>query len=309
MAGLARWSRRLLPWAAPPLTVVAVLAIGHGMDRQERPLAFDMPEPLPPGQPPPAAGELAVELQAPDGTPAAGALLLLLEPEPALGVAGADGVARVPLYGPGPYRAWAYADGYSVLRPEPFAEPPRRPWRFAPLPEAPVTLDPPLTVTDRRVRVVDASTRAPLAGALVFAGEHNPNEDDFALAFTDADGAATLHSAPPGPLSVHVYAPLLPNEEAWKLVSQALGDGDGVDAAVELQVAPLQLVLRRLPPGELLRVERVDVPGLLPLALVPADGSWRSGALPPGRYRCTVLEEAREFPLTSGAIEIDWGGS
>lgn len=308
----SRWWNRLrkgIPWLAPPATVVVVLAAGHGMGVQEQALDFQMPA-APPA--PAAAAEprvLALPLQLPEGAPAAGALAMLLSPEPAVAVAGADGIARLSVRSPGPYRVWAYLDGHALLQPEPFDTPPQRPLRFERVPDAPTALEPPLEVAERRLRVVEAGSGAPLAGALVLGGEHREGTHPFALAFADADGWVSLGGTPPGPLSVHVYAPLLPPDDAWRLVSRALGSDDAQDQPMTIEVAPARVTLNALPPGEVLRVERLDVPGLLPLILVPPTAGWSSNALPPGRYRFQVLERSLEAELAPGPNVLDYSGA
>ncbi|TAH34452.1 MAG: hypothetical protein EYC70_16050 [Planctomycetota bacterium] len=304
-----RW-HRIAPWLAPPATVLAILVLGHFLGGEPAPTGdFAFPEPPAPAPPDPPAQELALSLLRPDGSPAEGAIVMLLHPEPGVAVAGADGVGRLAVRSPGPYRLWAYLDGHQLLEPEPFHEPAPRGLLFQPLPEAPTRVRPPAQVAERRVRVVEADTRAPLAAALVLAGEHAAGEHPFSLAITGADGSAALASAPPGPLVVHVYAPLLPAEPAWRLASRALSGEEAVAAPLEIEVPAARIALRSLPAGELLDGARVDVAAALPLVLVPPSGAWDWPPLPPGRYRFRVLDQEMEADVPAGGSALDWSGA
>lgn len=281
-----------LPLLAPLVVAAVMVGIGQiDLDRPAEPV-WD-PPPLPPVSvdPLPAARERSVLVLDASGGPAPDALVVQLEPSLGSARTGADGRALLRTWSAGPLRVMAWAPGHEVFGPASFDEPPPEGLRLAALRHP--TL-PPREVrveTERSVRLVRRDDGTPVAAALVLARPATEHDAPPSLAFSDAQGVATLRGLVEGAVLFEAFAPGLPPVPAWRL---------GAGTGPELSLSCAELVLEDLPAGAILAGERLDEPSPLPSRLVPEDGRLLLGPLPPGSYRLRCAGREWVVPLEAG---------
>lgn len=307
--------RRAFPVLAPLLTLAAIVFLGdwlasqgEGGETWETPeLPFEAVAPLPA-----ARGEVELRILDGAGRPAAGAFVALLEPEVRAASAGADGRARLPRRGSGPWRAAVFLPGHEPYWTEPQKGASTEVHLQTLRPLAGGRPEPALR-RDLEVLLGLPDPALSPAGILVLA---RPREDAGGLfagegepplfGLTAADGRVLLPGAPPGALVLEAYAPGLPPEEPWLLGRRPLADLPEEPLPWSLEAASLEL--RGLPPAAPVSALRLDgsEPELLPLRLADEDGVLRWPLLPPGRYRLQPEEgEAADLLLRPGIQILD----
>ncbi|MFQ5748329.1 MAG: hypothetical protein ACE5H3_02595, partial [Planctomycetota bacterium] len=198
MTGLFRGGRWL--WLLPLFTLVGMLAAGHFLSRPPA-LAWDPPPPPESGgSPPPPEREIRLRLVRPDGSPAEGALAVLLEPDLDSARAGADGVAHLHATREGAFRFQAFLPGHRILAAGPLAKNPPGGFRFQAGREVPLEEPAIQARKDRRLRLESAVPGLSLPpGVLVLAvPAGDPGQPPW-LGLGDPQGGVLLAGTQPVP--------------------------------------------------------------------------------------------------------------
>lgn len=236
--------------------------------------------------------------------------MVLLRPEPAVARADREGLARLQVFGGGPYELWAHLGGCALLRPGPFEEPPADGWTFAPLEPPELSPRSPQPVADLQLRLRTQNgpaVAASLAGSLVLARADGEADIPPALAIAAEDGAVLLRGLADCGHRITVYAPGLPPDPAWALASRTVSPREAPAGGVlDWTIPAATIQLRGLPALEILDGERLDLGGRLALRLVPPSGDVDLGPLPPGRYRFRVRETVLEAEVRAGPNDVAW---
>ncbi len=299
--------RRLLRLFRLPLALGGTLAgavlIGHFLVGPDPAPVRNQFDAIVSGRTMDAPRELVFHLQDQDGAPAAGAVLVLLEPELAAAWADDDGVARLPVIATGPVRLQAYLPGHELLRARgdnaaALADLHFEARQLRELPK----LEPVLLI-EHDLLVLDVSG-APLPKLVIRAYPADDPEHLPWLTYSEEDGSARLAGIELRRLQLQAFSPGLPLEDPWLLAEWELVPEHQQQTEWRIQVA--QLRIRGLPPGEALSGARTDRRAGLPLRRVPADGVLDYGPLPAGSYRFEVGGRQREITLQLGSNQLDF---
>ncbi len=296
-------------WLLPLFTLGGILVLGHFLSEPPAPTWDPPPPPGSGGTPPPPEREIALRLERPDGSPAAGALAVLLEPDLDSVRADPEGVARLRAAQDGPFRFQAYLPGHRILAAGPMEQTPAKAFRFEADPEVPLEKPEIQVRIDRRLLLQSAVPELTLPpGVLVTAvPAEDPGQPPW-LGLGDPAGEAVLAGTRPIALQVSVFAPGLPPTEPWLLGRRRLGPAEGTQQASAWRLPFARLVIAGLPLHGLLTGERRG-PG--PAAPLPLRWSGDNGevvweCLPAGSYRFQSGEQARTIELKSGAASLDF---
>lgn len=311
--------KRLAVWLALPVSVLAALALGHHVFRPEFAVAANEFEELLGVTPTPRPDEVPIRLTRADGTPAEGAVVVLLEPEVSIDYADAEGLVRLHRSLGGPVRLQAYAPGHELVTLGPLTADEVTEIQF----EARVQPQIPELAPERLVRHdlhLLARDGSPIPGVQVIARRPLEEFDSVRpsiepgiepsrfltpwVAFSDESGWVQLDGLPELSVQLRAYPLGLPRAPAWQLDAMSLTPRPDGESEWRLEVAAL--TLRELPAETALQIERTDVPGELPLRRVPPSGQLDWAVLPPGNYLVTIGQTTRPIQLFAGSNAIDW---
>jgi hypothetical protein len=311
--------KRLAVWLALPLAVLAALALGHFVFRPDFQVEANQFEELLGLTPIPRPDEVSIELTRADGSPAAGAVVVLLRPEMAIDYADAAGRVRLQRTLGGPLRLQAYVPGHELITLGPIdaAEVSKLQFKTRIQPQIPELMPERLVQHDVQLR---SSTGQAIPGVQVIA--RRPVEARRAtrpfiepgvepsryevpwVAFSDQDGWIELEGLPELPIMMRAFPLGLPREPAWELAKLRLAPIANGESEWRIPVARLEW--HDLPAHDALHGERLDIVGDLAMRRVPADGTLSWPVLPPGKYRFTVEGETREIELFAGENRHSW---
>jgi hypothetical protein len=290
--------RRLCWCLAVPVTVLAALALGHMALGPELEIEANQFDDILQRAPIEKPKVLSIQFTLPDGQPAAGATVVLLEPELSIAHSNAAGLAQLAYLGNSPFRLQAYLPDHELMfaGPSDLQEISQLQFERRKLFDLP--LAPPVVLVEQDFLML-GGTGAPIPGVLIKALPMNGDQQVPWLAFSKSDGWARLEGLPVISFKLEAYTPELPIEAAWKLGQREILPRDGAEAPWTLQVA--QLALENLPAGEVLEGARVDIASDLPLVRIPSDGKVHYPILPPGQYSFRVNDRTFELDLAIGA--------
>jgi hypothetical protein len=313
------FAKRLAVWLALPAAVLAALALGHWVFRPDFRVEANQFEELLGLTPIPRPDEVLIKLRHADGSPAMGAVVVLLEPEMAIDYADAEGQVRLQRTLGGPLRLQAYAPGHELLTVGPIdaaevgelqLETRIQPQIPELMPERLVQHDVQLlSGTGESLTGIQVIARRPVevrsdVRPLIEPGVEPSRYEVPWVAFSDEDGWVELEGLPELPILMRAYPLGLPRLEAWELDNMLLTPIPNGESEWRLSVARLQLW--NLPAHFALQAERLDVAGALPMRRIPANGELAWLVLPPGKYRFSVDGEHREIELFAGENRHGW---
>jgi hypothetical protein len=293
--------RRLCWWLAVPVTVLAALALGHLALTPDLEIEANQFDEILQRAPIEKPKELNIHFTLPDGQPAVGATVVLLEPELSIAHTDQDGRAQLAYLGNSPFRLQAYLPDHELMFAGPSDLETIRLLQFERRKLFSLPLAPPVVLVEQDFLMLDG-TGEPIPGVLIKALPMNGDQQVPWLAFSKSDGWARLEGLPIISFKLEAYTPELPLNPAWKLGEREILPKDEAEAPWTLQVA--QLILESLPPGEVLEGARVDLAADLPLLRIPANGTVRYPFLPAGRYTFRVNERSFDLDLVVGANQF-----
>jgi hypothetical protein len=313
------FAKRLAVWLALPVAVLAALALGHLVFRPDFEVEVNQFEELLGLTPILRPDEVLIELIRADGSPAEGAVVVLLEPEMAIDYADAEGQVRLQRTLGGPLRLQAYAPGHELITLGPIDAADVDTLQFETRIQPQIPELAPERLVQHDVQLLNSSGQG-ISGVQVIARRPVEVRRDVRpfiepgvepsryevpwVAFSDEDGWIELEGLPELPIMMRAYPLGLPRKEAWELDSMRLAPIPDGESEWRLSVA--RLILWNLPAHFAMQAERLDVAGALPMRRVPADGELSWLILPPGKYRFTVEGETREFELFAGENRHGW---
>ena len=284
--------------------VLACIGLGQMLGGPAVDAEWNPPEPLAAvGAARPVTAPLPVQILRPDGPPAGGAKVVLVEPELALAVCDEDGRAEFRTFESDRYRFQAFLPGYEVLDSGVFTTRTPEPFTLRSRALQSIAVPEPVVEMERRFRVVDTRSERPLPNCLIRGSAPDRGDGAFWLAISDAQGAAVLAGTPAEAIQVEVFAPGRPPWPAWSLEVFESPPGEG---SMLLGVRPAELRATGLPAGEVLDVVRLDVEGQLPLARAPSSGALDLGFVPAGRYALRVGDRELVQDVTPEQAALDF---
>ncbi|MCH2101583.1 MAG: hypothetical protein MK209_06645 [Planctomycetes bacterium] len=311
--------KRLAAWVALPASVLAALTLGHYMFRPKFTVAANEFEELVGITPVPLPDETVFQLIRADGEAAEGAVVVLLEPEISIDYADAEGQVRLHRSLGGPVRLQAYIPGHELVALGPIAADEVTEIQFESRiqPEIPKLNPERLVRHDLQLLSRDGS---PVPGVQVIARRSLEEFDSVRptiepgaepsrflapwVAFSDEEGWVRIEGLPELSVQLLAYPLGLPRAKAWELDAIELNPRPEGESNWQLAIA--SLTLSNLPPETAVRIERTDVPGILPLRRVPPSESLSWKVLPPGNYRVTSGDTTHAIELFAGANTVDW---
>ena len=311
--------KRLAVWLALPGAVLAALALGHLVFRPDFQVEANQFEELLGLTPILRPDEVSIELTRADGSPAEGAVVVLLEPEMAIDYADAQGQVRLQRTLGGPLRLQAYVPGHELITLGPIdaAEVGSLQFETRIQPQIPELM--PERLVQHDVQLL-SSTGESISGVQVIARRPVTQRSDVRpfiepgvepsryevpwVAFSDEDGWIELEGLPELPITMRAYPLGLERIEAWELGNSQLAPLPDGESEWRLSVA--QLTWRKLPSDFALLSARTDIAGDLPMRRVPATGELSWQVLPPGKYRFSIEGESREIELFAGENRHEW---
>lgn len=311
--------KRLAVWLALPVAVLAALALGHLVFRPDFQVEANQFEELLGLTPILRPDEVSIELTRADGSPAEGAVVVLLEPEMAIDYADAQGQVRLQRTLGGPLRFQAYVPGHELITMGPIDPDKVSKLQFEARiqPQIPELL--PERLVQHDVQLLDKSGQS-ISGVQVIArrpaqakrevrpyiepGVEPSRYEVPWVAFSDEDGWIELEGLPELPVMMRAYPLGLTRTPAWELASMQLSPLPNGESEWLLSVAALHL--HNLPTHVSLLAERTDIAGKLPQRQVPSNGELSWPVLPPGKYRFTIDGETRNIELFAGENHHDW---
>ncbi|MDP6128480.1 MAG: hypothetical protein QGH77_02630, partial [Planctomycetota bacterium] len=269
--------RVFLAWFAPLLTLALVLILGRGcgpsalMDfnppKMEASQLKDLPEPI----------TIQLRLEKSDGSPAAGATLVALQPSLVSATVNRNGIASLVLTQKGSLEFMGWLTGHEVLHVTDWNEAKSETIRFIARDRGPLGTLPKLEERDIALQLLQSANQEPLAGALVLGKD--AQEGPPWVAISDSTGRAVLKGTTKQLKTIQVYAPGLPPKTAWLLGSTPM---DSLPNPWVLQTKTL--VIEDAQPGEVLCFRKEPDGDLLPMKLFPESGFLSWGPLPEASY-------------------------
>lgn len=311
--------KRLATWLFLPASVLGALALGHWVFQPEFELEANQFDELLGVTPLERPEMVSLKVLDAEGQPAVGAVVVLLEPEVSVDYADKEGVVQLHRMVGGPLRLQAYLPGHDLYTagPTPAEELPVLQLVARTQPQLPELAPERLVQHSLRLKGRDgerargvqliarlAEPRHDTVRPTIEAGREPSRYDVPWIAFADEDGWVELEGLPERSLIVRAYPVGLPEVEAWQLAEQLLTPVAEGESDWTLSIA--SWTWTDLPPNVAMQVERLDIPGKLPLRRVPADGRMHWDVLPPGVYRVTVDGVAREWTLYPGSNPARW---